>query len=237
MWLRPLVRRRDALAEVVHERGESHRGVGRQLARDVEHLQRVDAGVDLRDATCAGCGTPNSAVDLRETAPRARRTRAAPRNRPCGGCLAERALGFDPDALGHQRLQSRRSARCRCISSHRLRRDREAERREARREARDAQHAQRVFDEGGRDVAQHARLEVAAAAVGIDERRRRASLRHRVDRQVAPREVFLERDVGREARREAVVAGARSCARCGRARTGRRSADAGTPGKSLPTGR
>jgi hypothetical protein len=32
-------------------------------------------------------------------------------------------------------------------------------------------------------------------------------LRHRVDREVTPREVFLERDVGREARGEAVVAG------------------------------
>ncbi len=38
--------------------------------------------------------------------------------------------------------------------------------------------------------------------------RRIDGLRHRVDREVTPREVFLERDVGREARGEAVVAGA-----------------------------
>ena len=50
--------------------------------------------------------------------------------------------------------------------------------------------------------------EVALAAVGIDQRAVFV-LRHRVDRQVAARQVFFERDVGRGVEGEAVVAGRR----------------------------
>jgi hypothetical protein len=60
-------------------------------------------------------------------------------------------------------------------------------------------------------VAQNTSLEVAAATVRIDDVAADIAvfdrLRHRVDREVTPREVFLERDVRREARGEAVVAG------------------------------
>ena len=56
-------------------------------------------------------------------------------------------------------------------------------------------------------MAQQAGLEVALAAIRVDDFARRG-LRHRVDRQVAAREVLLERHVGREARGKAVVAGA-----------------------------
>ena len=98
-------------------------------------------------------------------------------------------------------------------------RDREAEWREACGKARDTQHAQRVFDEGGRDVAQDARLEVATAAVRIDDAAAIAvvdGLRHRVDREVTSRQVFLERHVGGEARGEAVVAGTGLALRAGK---------------------
>ena len=63
-----------------------------------------------------------------------------------------------------------------------FRRHREAE---ARREPRDAQHAQRILGERRRDVAQHAGREIGRAAVRIDQRAVLAA-RHRVDRQVAP---------------------------------------------------
>jgi hypothetical protein len=45
-------------------------------------------------------------------------------------------------------------------------------------------------------VAQHARAQVALAAEGVDQRRRLVA-RHRVDREVAPPQVVLERHVGR----------------------------------------
>ena len=47
---RPLLRRRNALAEIVHERCESHGGVVRQFAGDVQYLKvlvkRADGGYD-----------------------------------------------------------------------------------------------------------------------------------------------------------------------------------------------
>ena len=58
----------------------------------------------------------------------------------------------------------------------------------ARREARQAQQAHRVFGERGRDVAQHACFEVAAAAEGVDDAAV-GGLRHRVDGQIAAHHV------------------------------------------------
>ena len=168
---RPVLARRQALAEVVHQRREAHRRVGRQLGRDLEHLHGVHAGVDLRDATSRAAAR-RTARRSRETPPPVRRSRAAPRSRPRAG-LAERALRLHPDALRHQRAPSRRDATMLRIRVDRLGRDRESERREARGEARDAQHAQRILDERRRHVTQHPRLEVAAAAVRIDELARR----------------------------------------------------------------
>ena len=57
-------------------------------------------------------------------------------------------------------------------------------------------------------MTQPARLQVTTAAVRIDERAVPAA-RHRIDREVASREIVLERHVGRESGLEAVVAGAR----------------------------
>ncbi len=192
----------------MHERGKAHRRFTRQLARDVEHLQRVNAGVDL-GVPLLGLRHAEQAIDLRQQ--RGERTALAQhlevdRRR----LLAQRALGFDPDAFGHQRPHLA-GAHDVLHQLHRLGRDREAERREARSETRDTQHAQRVFDESGRDVAQDTSLEVTAATVRVDDVAAAIVAfdrsRHRVDREVTPREVFLERHVGREARGEAVVAG------------------------------
>ena len=62
------------------------------------------------------------------------------------------------------------------------------------RQARDAQRAQRIGDERlGADHAQALAVEVARAAVGVDELAAGQRLGHRVDRQVARAEVGLER--------------------------------------------
>ena len=62
--------------------------------------------------------------------------------------------------------------------------------------------------------------QVAPAAERVDERAV-LGLRHRVDGQVAPRQVLLERDVGRRRGRRSRGSRARSCARCAPARTPR----------------
>ena len=108
--------------------------------------------VSISGCHFSGCGTPYERRDLREH----RRERAAGAQHlevDVRALLAERALGLDPDALRHQRghLAGRDDA---AHQLHRLGRDREAERREASGEARHAQHAQRILDEGRRDVAQ-----------------------------------------------------------------------------------
>jgi hypothetical protein len=110
-----------------------------------------------------------------------------------------------PYALGDERV----ALAARDHSPHelrRLRRDREAEFCEACGEARYAQDADGVLDEGVRDVAQKTRLEVVAAAEGIDDVVARVA-RDGVDREVAPAEILLERDVRRGVDGEPAVAG------------------------------
>ncbi len=115
--------------------------------------------------------------------------------------LHEAARELLPHALGrelrelagrHEHAHQRRGFRC----------DREPE---ARGEARDAQHAQRILDERGRDMAQHARPKVGLPAVGIDQRALLVA-RHRVDRQIAAGEILGERHVGRGEELEAAIA-------------------------------
>ena len=76
-----------------------------------------------------------------------------------------------------------------------LRGDLKSQLRIACREARHAQDAHRVFDETCRHVAQHTRAEVRLPAIGIDELAVRA-LGHRVDGEIAPLQVLLQRDIG-----------------------------------------
>src|SRR5262249_30185373 len=68
----------------------------------------------------------------------------------------------------------------------------ESELREPGREARDAQHAQRIFRERGRYVPQHAGFEVAPACPRIDQRTV-GGARDCVDREIAALEILLER--------------------------------------------
>ena len=79
------------------------------------------------------------------------------------------------------------------------------ERREARREARDAQHAQRVLAERRRNVAQHAGRKIGAPRPRIDELAVFGA-RDGVDREIAALEIVLERHRRRGVEREARVA-------------------------------
>ena len=164
----------------------------------------MQPGVDFR-VPLFGLRHAVERVELREDA--RERTRGAQRAEPRGGRgLAERALRFLPDALRDERVRLARGDH-RAHARGRLRRDREAERLEAREEARDAQDPHRVLVEGVRHVPQLPRLEVRAPAVRVDQRAIGVA-RDRVDREVAALEIVLERDVGRVVQFEAAVAGA-----------------------------
>ncbi len=114
--------------------------------------------------------------------------------------LHQSARDFLPDALGRQRGElARRDQR-----PHQRFGAGGHDEAEARGEAGDPQHAQRILGERRRDVSQHAGREIAGAAVGIDQRAVGAA-RHRIDRQVASREVVLERHLRRREELEPAV--------------------------------
>ena len=131
------------------------------------------------------------------------------------------------DSLGYQRIDfaagDHRAHQRRCFG-----RDREAQRREARGEARKPEDAHRILGEGRRHMPQHARRKVVLATVRVDQRAV-GGARDRVDGQVASLEVVLERD-GAQLRDEATVARCDACARAAPARTPRACPGAGTPG-------
>ena len=129
-------------------------------------MQLVDAGVDFR-VPFLRLRHAEQRVDLRvDHLQRAAVAQHA--DEDVGAGFAQRLLGFRPDALGHQRVGL-------AVGDHlphqrqRLVGDAKAERRVTRGETRHAQDAHRVFGEGLRHMAQQARLEVALAAVGIDD--------------------------------------------------------------------
>ena len=64
---------------------------------------------------------------------------------------------------------------------------------EARGEACDAQHPQRILDEGIGDMAQNARLEVALSAIGVDDQTILV-LGHGIDGEIAARQILLDGD-------------------------------------------
>ena len=114
----------------------------------------MHAGVDL-GMPLLGLRNAEQRVDLGKHALQ-RAARAQRFEVDVGTLRRQRFDGFLPDAFRAQCLHL--AGRDDLLHQlQRLGRDREAERREARGEARDAQHAQRVFAESRRDVAQHAR--------------------------------------------------------------------------------
>ncbi|OQC08585.1 MAG: hypothetical protein BWX79_01620 [Alphaproteobacteria bacterium ADurb.Bin100] len=127
--------------------------------------------------------------------------------------LHQPARQFLPHALGHQ-MVGLAVLHHFAHQLHGLGRHREIG--EARRKARHAQDAHRVFAEGVGHMAQHAGLQVALAAVGVDQviflpilagsQRRMVIDSYRIDSKIAPRQVFLQRHLGRGVDGEALVA-------------------------------
>ena len=116
--------------------------------------------------------------------------------------VLHQALGqFLPDALGHQ-MVGFAAVHHLAHQVHGLGCHREIGK--ARRKACHAQDAYRVFAEGGGDVAQHFGPEVAATVIGVNQcvrffpARRVCGVstnRHRIDCEVAPRQVFFQRHI------------------------------------------
>ena len=87
---------------------------------------------------------------------------------------------------------------------HRFRRHGEAERRQPRHEPTRAHHPQRILGKGRADMAQHACLEVAHAAVRIDPCAI-VGHRDRVDREIPAQQVLFQRHLGRRVDDEAAM--------------------------------
>ena len=68
-----------------------------------------------------------------------------------------------------------------------------------------AQNAHRVFGKSGRHMAQQAQLQIAAAVERVDNLPV-GVLRHGVDAEVAPRQILLQRDIGRGVESKAGIA-------------------------------
>ena len=118
--------------------------------------------------------------------------------------LAQRPLELLPHPLRHQGIGFAGLDH----APHQLRRfvrHHEAEAVKARRKARHAQDAHRIFGECRRHVPQPAGGQIGLAAERIDDVTVRI-LGHGVDGQVAPLQVLFERHVRREAHRKAVIA-------------------------------
>ncbi len=196
---------RRALAEVVHESREPHRGVRAQFFRLFDDHQRVQARVDLgvpfrrlRHAEQRVYLGQHDTQCITGTQGFEKMARIRP---------AERELGFLPDPVGYERIGF-------AAGDHlphqvaRFGRDTKTERREACCEACRAQDAHRVFDERVRNVAQQARFEVThtakrinQGAVGIDGKR--------IDGQVTAGQVFLDRNLRGRVECKTVVTGSR----------------------------
>ena len=125
-----------------------------------------------------------------------------------GRGLHQPAREFLPYALGNQ-VAGLASLDHRAHQGHGFGRD--AEVGKARREARHAQYAHRVFAKRIGHMAQQLGLQVALAPIGVAERAARGPAcgrGHGIDGQVAAREVFLQRDIGRGLHGKAAVAAA-----------------------------
>ena len=200
----PLAPGRQAFADIVQQAGPAH-GQGLlvfgALAQDTEYVQ---AGIDFR-VMGGRLGHAEQRIDFRQQ--RLERTAVAQDlNEHIRTRLQQRAGDFLPAALGgeggqfagvaeatHQRHGRGGDAKTQwCIAGG---------------EAGDPQHAQRVFGEGRGNVAQEPCLQVALAAMGIDQ----AALLvfgHGVDGQVAADQVFFQGDVRAGVEGEAAVAAA-----------------------------
>ena len=160
----------------------------------------MHAGVDL-GVIVGALRHAEQAIDLGQHA-RERAAAAQHLEHPRRLVLHQAARELLPDALGHQRIDFAVGDH---LAHQRFGLGGDLEVGEARREARHAQDAHGVLGECRRDMAQHLGVEVAPAAVRIDQRAVLV-LGDRVDGEVAAGEVVLERDAAVGVELEAVVA-------------------------------
>ena len=162
----------------------------------------MHAGVDLR-VIVGALRHAEQAIDLGQHA-RERAAAAQHLEHPRRLVFHQAARDLLPDALGHQRVDFAVGDH---LAHQRFGLGGDVEVGEARREARQAKDAHRVLGECRRDMAQHLGIEVAPAAVRIDQRAALV-LGDRVDGEVAAGEIVLERHAAVGVELEAVIAGA-----------------------------
>jgi hypothetical protein len=230
MW-RGHCRRRRALAQVVHQAGEAHRQRCRPGARDMSSTIIRCTPVSTSGWCSGGCGTPHrrsTSGSSRASAPHSRSTS----NMRLGRALHQPARQLLPHALGHQRIDLAGATISR-ISCHRLgaTRSRSGAAKRASRRMRTGSSAKASDTWRSTRASRSSRPPKGSTSVPS------SAARHGVDGEVAPRQVVLERDLGRGVEQEAVVArrglalGARQCI------LPRRSAGAGRPGSRGPPAR
>ena len=183
----PFLMRRRRLAEIVHQRRKAHLHIGAQVHGLVEHHQGVHARVDFR-VPLFRLRHAEQRVDFR-IHDLQRAAVAQHLKKYTGAGLAQRLFGFLPDAFGHQGIDFAALDHG-AHQRHGFRSDAKPKRRKAGGESREAQDAHRILHERGRHVPQHARFQVAAAAVRVDPGSV-AGLRNGIDGQIAAGEILF----------------------------------------------
>ena len=203
MMTGPLLARRGALAEVVGQRGEAYPGVLAQARGGVEHHHGMHAGVDL-GMPAFRLRHPPQAVQLGQDA-RQRAAGAQHLEEHRGALRAQRPDHLLPHPLRHQGIDLATGHHL-AHQGHGLVGHAKTQRRQAGGKARHPQDAHRILDEGRRDMAQQACLEIPPAAVGVDQMTGLVAC-HGIDGQVAPLQVLLQRHLGRGMKDKAVITG------------------------------
>ena len=198
------VRGGGALAKVMAQAGEAHGQRRLQARGHVQHQHGVHARVHL-GVVVGALGHAPQAVQLGQQhgqrAALAQHLEHA--RRPL---FHEAARHLLPHTLGHEVVHL---AIGHHLAHQRQRFGGNGEVAEARSKARHAQDAHRVFAERVGDVAQHARVQVAHAVIGVkngSSARPVSASSYCIDSEIAPRQVLFKRNAGRRLHHEATVA-------------------------------
>ena len=200
------VGRGGAFAQVVAQAGKAHGQRCLQLRRHVQHQHGVDAGVHF-GVVVGALGHAPQAIQLGQQA-RQGAARAQHLEHARGLRLHQATRNFLPHALGHEVIDLALAHHL----AHELQRGLgHMKVRKTGRKTGHAQDAYGVFAEGVGDVAQHPGAQVGHAAIGVDHRAAATPIGGSgdgVDGEVAPRQVFFQRHVGRGMHHKATVAAA-----------------------------
>ncbi|EGD18400.1 hypothetical protein XGA_3024 [Xanthomonas hortorum ATCC 19865] len=162
----PFVRWCECFAQIVGERGKAHQRIARRQSRGhvADHFL-VDAGIHFR-MKLGALRYAVQRVDFRQDD--AQCVGVVQGAQKCGGLRAcQYATQLLPHAFGHQAVEFAAGGHLAHQCSG-LWRDSETQRCQSCHEARCAQHAHGIFDERRAYMTQHACLQIARAAVGIE---------------------------------------------------------------------